>query len=527
MMMQVPKAKLVTVFMLCAAAATAQPRWSVSFDGTGRGSDWMESAVIDQDGNVYVTGATLPEQQEFSDAVVIKYGPDGRQVWLKTIDGPEHSGDFGAAIGLDGRGRPTVVASVDFYGTMVVRYDADGVEQSRWTEAELYPRSAVTTGDGTTYVCGQSSDPEQMTTIRVGPDGQRVWRREFTGGAVGRHAAFSVAVDGAGNVYVAGLSAVVDFTHDLFLVKYDGDGNLLWSRNIDGPGGGDDFPVAVLLAADDSPVVVGSASAPGGDDFLVARFDPAGNQEWATFFDGPSGLADYASGASIGPDDTVVVTGRTFPNDQTYAYLTAAFDAKGRALWFDTYDTGDGLRHRGHSVRVDGAGNAYVTGTSHAVNDIGNDITTLKYSPAGERMWVTRYNGQENGLEHARGMALAPDGRSVAVIGQDDYEFRSQDLQGDGLTALYSTFGNGCTEQERVSIRCNSGNRGNKVKAKATRGTPGAAVEFCLDGGDCQKRTANNRGKAKAKWKNVPDGEHGVRIDWQCGARRTDAVECG
>ncbi|MHC4986472.1 MAG: hypothetical protein ACYTFO_10000, partial [Planctomycetota bacterium] len=66
---------------------------------------------------------------------------------------------------------------------------------------------------------------------RLDPDGELLWRRRF--GSDQFDAVKALACDGQGNVYVAGatrgdLVASNAGTSDIFLMKYDADGELLW-----------------------------------------------------------------------------------------------------------------------------------------------------------------------------------------------------------------------------------------------------------------------------------------------------------
>jgi uncharacterized delta-60 repeat protein len=68
-----------------------------------------------------------------------------------------------------------------------------------------------------------------------------------------------------------------------------------------------------------------------------------------------------------------------------------------------------------HAVAVDGSGNVYVTGSSYGSNGL-PDYATVKYSPAGVRLWVRRYNGPDDNWDAATGLALDAAG-NVFVTG--------------------------------------------------------------------------------------------------------------
>lgn len=85
-------------------------------------------------------------------------------------------------------------------------------------------------------------------------------------------------------------------------------------------------------------------------------------------------------------------------------------------------------------LACDDSGCVYVTGTSWGAGS-GNDIVTIKYSPAGELCWQVCYDGSAHGNDEAH--AIAVRGDRVAVVGAS----ADASLFTDVLTVLYSTAG--------------------------------------------------------------------------------------
>ena len=56
------------------------------------------------------------------------------------------------------------------------------------------------------------------------------------------------------------------------------------------------------------------------------------------------------------------------------------------------------------ALAVDESGNEYVTEESGSMTSF--DYTTIKYTSAGDTVWVRRYNGQENSFDHAAALAV-------------------------------------------------------------------------------------------------------------------------
>jgi hypothetical protein len=75
-------------------------------------------------------------------------------------------------------------------------------------------------GQGNIYVTGQSANLNgdlDWATIKYTPDGKEQWVLREDGPAHGTDRATAIAVDGAGNVYVAGSQTKTNGVIDLFL----------------------------------------------------------------------------------------------------------------------------------------------------------------------------------------------------------------------------------------------------------------------------------------------------------------------
>ena len=66
------------------------------------------------------------------------------------------------------------------------------------------------------------------------------WAQIYNGPGNGIDIAFSVSVDGQGNVYVTGNSPGATSANDIATIKYNRSGRRQWLRRYNGPGNGDD-----------------------------------------------------------------------------------------------------------------------------------------------------------------------------------------------------------------------------------------------------------------------------------------------
>ena len=189
--------------------------------------DVRGDVAVDRTGNVYMAGHTLgalPGQTHLGggDVFVRKYDPDGQEVWTRQFGTSEV--DVLGDVAVDGSGNLYVAGhtrgalpgqtSLGESDIFVRKYDADG--QEVWTRqfgtfTSDHASGVAMDGAGNVYVVGgthgalpdQASLGESDVFVRqYDADGQEVWTRQF--GTSSIDVASGVAMDGAGNVYVAG-----------------------------------------------------------------------------------------------------------------------------------------------------------------------------------------------------------------------------------------------------------------------------------------------------------------------------------
>jgi hypothetical protein len=221
----------------------------------------------------------------------------------------------------------------------------------------------------------------------------------FDGGA-------AIAIDGAGNAYVAGTTGSADFPTTLtafdttfnggpfdgFVTKLDATGSALIYSTFLG-GGSEDFGFRITLDATGSAYVGGATSSTdfpttpaafdtafngGPEDGFVTKLDPTGSAlTYSTYLGGSDD--DFIASTALDAAGNAYVTGGTSSPD--YPTTVAAFDtsfngaagdydvfvtelnAAGSGLVYSTFLGGSDLES-GNTVKVDSMGNAYVGGTT-------------------------------------------------------------------------------------------------------------------------------------------------------------------
>jgi len=353
--------------------------WTARYDGPLHSIDAANDLALDSAGNVYATGTSLGAIGDAGDYATIKYDAHGNQLWSARYDGG-HS-DYARSMALDAQGN-----------THVTGYSYNG------------------NGSGFNYA-----------TVKYDTYGNELWRvLHGDPDQTSRDRARAIVIDDAGNVYVTGNGFVDIGIDDYLTVKYDASGNELWAARYNGPDNGSDSAWSLTVDASGNVYVTGSSYMEATkSDYATIKYDPDGNQLWTARFDGSAGqLKDYACSIAVDSAGNVYVTGYSEKDMPDEDYATVKYDPDGNQLWVAEYDGPAGGRDRASSLLLDAAGNIYVTGVTglSTGTETGSDYATVKYDPDGNELWVALYDGPASDDDEANAVAVDSEG-NVYVTG--------------------------------------------------------------------------------------------------------------
>lgn len=280
--------------------------------------------------------------------------------------------------------------------------------------------------------------------------GVPIWARDF--GGVG----MSVTCDPSGNVYVTGTYSAATliigsdtltnngppFSDNIFLVKYDGNGNVIWAKGWGAVGGsGYETPRSVThdqqgniyltgTFGQNSSITFGSFTLnnTGTDnDIFIIKLDASGNILWAkraggTNLDTPRSLACdlYGNIWMTGSFKSTFLIGTySLPSNGNEDIFIAKYDANGNVLWANGY--GSSTLDEGYSICSDNFGNIFCTGYfrttinfgSFTLSNIANDLFLVKLSNSGNVIWAK----QTSHASHVYGNSVVVDALGDIYVG--------------------------------------------------------------------------------------------------------------
>lgn len=399
----------------------AQPAlaWVKIYDGPPNQGDEAVSIAVDASGNSYVTGSAFAANGTL-DIVTIKYSPSGQQLWLQSYNGTANDNDQGAAIVLDDAGNVYVTGYSNNSGTFnditTIKYNNSGVLQ--WASSyngtfNNYDQGNALTVDasGNVYVVGYetvSNYTFDFVTIKYNSTGGQQWANTYDGPGNFNDEGKDIALDANGNVYVTGASDTfynAQPNEDIVLLKYNNSGTFQWRRVYDGPGHSYEWSKKLAIDDNNDIVVVGYGwtASNNGNDYIILKWNPAGNFQWIRSYNYGTNTFENPAAIVIDSLNNIIVTGQgiTSSSSATNDYLTVKYNSAGTFQWAARYNGITNGEDRGSAVALDDSLNIFVTGFSKGTGTQ-FDIATVKYDAAGNEEYVLRYNnvvvsGDESG----------------------------------------------------------------------------------------------------------------------------------
>ncbi|MFA7627535.1 MAG: choice-of-anchor D domain-containing protein, partial [Candidatus Kapaibacterium sp.] len=335
--------------------------WVISAGGSG--NDYGKDIDVDLFNNIYITGE-FSNQANFgphlvtskggSDVFAAKIDPAGNFQWVNSGGGLGN--DIGAGIASDRNGNIAITGGFE------------GV-------AQFSSKDLFSIGNYDAFI------------VKYNSNGNLQWAR--SGGGAGKVIGKDVCDDKDGNITIVGeyTSTAVFGTQminsqsrgeeDIFVLKYDPTGNMIWAKSYGGPG--NDIPNAIDCDSEGNTTIAGAfrgiiqlTNKPKESrqyDAFVFKLNPSGNVIWANYGGGPGN--DAAHGVASDFDGSIAITG--YFTDEAQFALDSLTGFGARDVFAVKYNNnGDLLWSRAAGSSADDTGNGVTFDRDSRVSIIGD-----------------------------------------------------------------------------------------------------------------------------------------------------------
>ncbi len=280
---------LTLLFLIGLSAINSQAQnwaWERSHQGTNH--TYGNATTVDMDGNIYVTGSffgphisfgnivltNFDTVNNFSDFFIVKYDPMGNVLWARSAGGS--NSDAGNALTTDNAGNVYVTGkfrspsiafdntvltnnTAYFFDVFLVKYSPNGSviwAQEAGGDNDDIGMSLATNSNGNLFLTGTFKSStitfgshtlanmgvgyEDIFLVKYDTSGNVIWLNTY--GGAGVDGANKLVLDGSGNIYLAGsfaspnlhfgnITLIRSSTYDMFVVKFDSTGMAIWANS--------------------------------------------------------------------------------------------------------------------------------------------------------------------------------------------------------------------------------------------------------------------------------------------------------
>lgn len=271
--------------MIAYNAATGARRWLARYNGRANGNDQARSIAISPDGKtLYVTGRSYGTTSRYDYATVAYSAATGAQRWASRYNGRANGNDFASGVVVAPGGKSVYVTggspnSTTRTANPFAHDDFATVAYNAATGAQRWVARYNDTSNGGDEGGSVAITPDGRTVVVAGPSfgnrtgyatvaynaatGAALWTRRVLGYPVGvllSTQTLAVSPDSS-TVYVIGPSPCGFCDYHYRTVAFAvATGTQQWMSTYNGPGKGDDNPLAVVLSPDGRTLYVTGSS---------------------------------------------------------------------------------------------------------------------------------------------------------------------------------------------------------------------------------------------------------------------------
>ena len=276
-----------------------------------------------------------------------------------------------------------------YHRLLVLKYDSDGNELLQFTwgsgSTGYHGRSIALDSSGNIYTAGDTiNGPQDVFLVKFDSNGNYQWDLRWGGSS--DEICNAIALDSLGNIYIGGYTESYGAgSRDIFLIKYDNLGVKQW--DLTWGGSGQDFCNSIYIDDSNNIYVGGTTRSFGAglDDMCVIKFDTFGNQLWNITWGTPNN--DMCNEIRFDSSKNIFLLGST--GQSNYNICLVKFNSAMEYQWNITF--GEGGNEYGECIAFDSYDDIYIGGYTSLGVDY-DDYYLLKFDKAGVFQWSQKSN---------------------------------------------------------------------------------------------------------------------------------------
>lgn len=420
------KKLIFSLLFFFSALLSFSQEWEWTKIAGGPAVDKITGVASDAYGNIFCTGyfdstivfdSTRLVSAGGTDVFIAKYDADGVLLWAKQVGG--QNDDYSSAISTDITGNCYVTGFFFIQGTTTT-FGSTSITEAG--DADMFISKFSAAGNLLWVRNGGGRSEDASFGIATDVSGNSYICGYFSGSAM----------FGNNKINSLGYS-------DIFVAKYDAAGNLVWIKSGGGAYQDEAYAISTDVAGNCyltgyftgnsmfSGIMLPSSGYFDSDVFIL-KYNPSGILVWAKRAGGTSN--DIGYGIDVANNGNIFVTG-VFHGTKSFGdnVLTrvsgsngfvAKFESSGKMTW-SRATNGQGYNEF-RKISTDGAGSCYISGffsNEVALGSVtmtsngGKDACIAKYDSKGSLMWVL----QGGGTEDDEGMTITTDKAGICYVG--------------------------------------------------------------------------------------------------------------
>ncbi|MBK8549993.1 MAG: SBBP repeat-containing protein [Ignavibacteria bacterium] len=430
-------------------------QWVARYNGPAGDNENLGNMVIDNSGNVYITGASTGDAVTLTDIATIKYNTSGVQQWVMRYDSGNE--DFLPLVRVSSTGNVYVTGTTinDTTGQnyVTIKYNSTGVQQ--WAKTYNGPAGgddsptaiAVDPSDNV-FVTGttNASIEPNFATVKYNSAGTQQWTSIYNDSSDN---AVSLALDNSGNIYVGGTTNYYNsYTSTCVTLKYNSSGVQQWVKLFTAVPFSSNYPIKILT---DTPgniyVALDSYSDLTGNDIAILKYSSSGTQQWIAKYNYTGTSNDGTSDMVLDASGNILMSGNTFSFVNFNTYMTTvkfSQTASGSSLQLTGYI--EAFYNPSTDIMVSDTARVYLRSTVSPYNKIDSSKGILNSSGTGTFNFTNAVNGTNYYL-------VVKHRNSIETWSNSGNAFVSNSLIYNFTTALTKAYGNNQIQVDPAPLR--------------------------------------------------------------------------